>query len=89
MVVGFSLLHNFRDSLDYLSVEKLVKPGSFFKQAVLEPLHGSCTECARTSSSPAFSSLFTSYITSSWPSTAVSEQLEHFLCCATVGLKET
>lgn len=33
-----------------------------------------------TSSSPAFSSLFTSYTTTSSPSTAVSEQLAHFLC---------
>lgn len=42
-----------------------------------------------TCSSPAFCSLFTSYITTSSPSTAVSEQLGHFLCCATVGLKAT
>lgn len=42
-----------------------------------------------TSSFPALSSLFTSYNTTSSPSTAVSEQLEHFLCCATVGLKDT
>ena len=42
---------------------------------------------APTWSSPTFSSLFTSYITTRSPSTIVSEQLRHFLCCATVGLK--
>lgn len=42
-----------------------------------------------TSSSPALLSLFTSYVTTKLPSTAVVEQVGHFLCWATVGLKDT
>ena len=66
-------------------------PGSLFnkKQIFGSGRAGPWELYAPTWSSPTFSSLFTSYITTRSPSTIVSEQLRHFLCCATVGLKAT